>query len=132
MMKYFPLLLVPLPGSFKYSQRMKSQTEQQGNREGINIIRKISNLPLSIFLSFFLSLSVYFRLFLCLSHSSSNISKNQIALHSTLLVIWYLQDCLFCLPKDTVANGPWCINEIIPLWPNHSENVTTKFHNCSK
>lgn len=83
MMKYFPLLLVPLPGSVKYSQRMKSQTEQQGNREGINIIRKISNLPLSIFLSFSLSLSVYFHFFLRLSHSSSNTSK--IKLHYTPL-----------------------------------------------
>lgn len=61
------ILLVPLPDAIKYSERVKSQTEQQGNMEGINLISKTSTMPISVFLSFSLGspcISVSFSIFL--------------------------------------------------------------------
>lgn len=123
MMSHSPLKHVPLPGAVKYSENGGGKTRQ-------NIIRK------AVCLSVCTRLCVTLSKFQCFSPSSSLSSSNssKIKLHYTPLYSPFgtIEDCLFCLPKEKMANDPWCINQIIPLWPNHSDNVTTKFLNCSQ
>lgn len=83
MVRHLSLLLVPLPGTVKYSQRMKSQTEHQGNREGKNIIRKTISLSLFSSLSLLVSLSVFLSLSPSLAHYLITLKSNCITLHFT-------------------------------------------------
>ena len=80
------------------------------------------------------SVSVYLSVSLSASFSLPHHLITKIKLHYTPLY-WSFgnsRTVIFCWPKEKKANDPWFINWIIPLWPNHSDNVATKFHNCSE
>lgn len=93
------------------------------------IIRKTICLFLFPSLSFLVCLSS------CLASSSLSLSRHLITQKSNYIKLHFTGHIVpsglpFQLPKR--ENGKWCINWFIPLWPNHSDNVTTKFHNCSE